>query len=47
MSREEAIGMLKMFKEMVGSNYGQDFRKAVEIAIKALEEQIYAEGNCE
>ena len=47
MSKEEAIGMLKMFREVVGTNYGTDFRKAVDIAIKSLEDQTYVEGHCE
>lgn len=45
MSREEAIGFLKAIREMGGVT--ADYRKALDIAIKALEDQRFREGSNE
>ena len=46
MSREEAIGYLRAIREM-SSNMGSNYNKALDIAIKALEDQRFREGSNE
>lgn len=44
MSREEALGYLKAYKDLFAQTFGTDFRKALNIAIEALEREAYGDG---